>query len=100
MSASHAASAPRSFAICTAFVVAQGLDLWTTQVILAHGGSEANPFMRMFGDMWPLAKLCLVAIALAYLPKLRPRWAMFFLGLTSVPVINNVIQLLIEGLVP
>lgn len=47
-------------------------DVWTTNAILRQGGYERSPVMRkamgLFGTLWPVPKIGIVAAAAYYAP--------------------------------
>jgi hypothetical protein len=71
-------------------------DLMTTNIILAHGGGEANPFMHFaqtwLGPWWLIPKLGLTLIAMWLLKRTdNLRHIIFIIAIMAMPVINNLI---------
>jgi len=71
-------------------------DLVTTNVILNHGLSELNPFMRLaqtwLGAWWLIPKLGLTFVVMWLLSRSNKLYHIAFaIALFSTPVLNNLI---------
>lgn len=79
-----------------AYFIVGCADLMTTNIILSHGGGEANPFMalsqELLGTWWLIPKLCLTLLVLWLLSRSnKPSHIAFTVALFSTPVINNAV---------
>ena len=71
-------------------------DLVTTNVILSHGLSELNPFMRLaqtwLGAWWLIPKLSLTFVVMWLLSRSNNLYNIsLVVALCSTPVLNNLI---------
>ena len=80
-------------ALLTAFGALQIADIITTKRVLDNGGWEANPFgvlaMGLLGTYWPIPKIALMAVCLAYMVRWKPRHVAPFVALMGLVVANN-----------
>ena len=85
------------------FVLLQLTDVFTTNSVLAAGGSEANPVMAAAmatcGSFWWLPKLAiaLTCTLMFILVQGRTRYAVAAVALTSVAVLINASNLVVVG---
>ena len=79
--------------LLAAFGALQIADVITTKRVLDNGGWEANPFgvlaMSHLGPYWPIPKLALMAVCVAYMIRWKPRYVAPFVALTGLVVANN-----------
>jgi hypothetical protein len=80
-------------ALLTAFGALQIADIITTKRVLDNGGWEANPFgvlaMGLLGTYWPIPKIALMAVCLAYMIRWKPWHVAPFVALMGLVVANN-----------
>jgi hypothetical protein len=64
--------------LLAAFGALQIADVITTKRVLDNGGWEANPLavstMALLGSCWPIPKLALMAVCMAYMTRWKPRY--------------------------
>ena len=76
-----------------AFSALQIADVITTKRVLDNGGWEANPLgvsaMALLGTYWPIPKLALMAVCVAWMIRWKPRYVAPFVGLMGLVVANN-----------
>ena len=77
-------------------LIVEYADLVTTNVILSHGLSELNPFMRLaqtwLGAWWLIPKLSLTFVVMWLLSRSNNLYSIsLVVALCSTPVLNNLI---------
>ena len=77
-------------------LIVECADLVTTNVILDHGLSELNPFMRLaqtwLGEWWLIPKLSLTFVVMWLLSRSNNLYNIsLVVALCSTPVLNNLI---------
>ena len=77
-------------------LIVECADLVTTNVILDHGFSELNPFMRLaqtwLGEWWLIPKLSLTFVVMWLLSRSNNLYNIsLVVALCSTPVLNNLI---------
>jgi hypothetical protein len=86
------------FSLCKAILLAafsalQIADVITTERVLDNGGWEANPFgvlaMALFGTYWPIPKLVLMTICMAFMIRWKPGYVAPLVALMGLVVANN-----------
>jgi len=79
--------------LLAAFSALQIADVITTKRVLDNGGWEANPLavsaMAFLGTYWPIPKLALMAVCVAYMIRWKPRYVASFVALMGLVVANN-----------
>lgn len=84
---------PYQVILLAAFGALQIADVVTTNRVLQNGGWEGNPLwnwaMSLFGSYWPIPKLILMAVCLAFMGRWKPRYVAPFVALMGVVVANN-----------
>ena len=79
--------------LLTAFGALQIADVITTKRVLDNGGWEANPLgvlaMAVLGTYWPIPKLALMAVCVAWMIRWKPRYVAPFVALMGLVVANN-----------
>ena len=81
--------------LLAAFSALQIADVITTNLVLGNGGWEANPIgilaMKALGPYWPVPKLALMAVCMAYMIRWKPRSVAPLVALMGLIVTNNVV---------
>ena len=77
-------------------LIVECADLVTTNVILDHGFTELNPFMRLaqtwLGEWWLIPKLSLTFVVMWLLSRSNNLYNIsLVVALCSTPVVNNLI---------
>ena len=77
-------------------LIVECADLVTTNVILDHGFTELNPFMRLaqtwLGEWWLIPKLSLTFVVMWLLSRSNNLYNIsLVVALCSTPVLNNLI---------
>jgi hypothetical protein len=79
--------------LLAAFSALQIADVITTMRVLDNGGWEANPLgvlaMALLGTYWPIPKLVLMAVCVAWMIRWKPRYVAPFVALMGIVVANN-----------
>jgi Domain of unknown function (DUF5658) len=79
--------------LLAAFSALQIADVITTKRVLDNGGWEANPLgvlaMALLGTYWPIPKLALMAVCVAWMIRWKPRYLAPFVALMGIVVANN-----------
>jgi hypothetical protein len=79
--------------LLAAFSALQIADVITTKRVLDNGGWEANPLgvlaMALLGTYWPIPKLVLMAVCVAWMIRWKPRYVAPFVALMGIVVANN-----------
>jgi hypothetical protein len=79
--------------LLAAFGALQIADVITTKRVLDNGGWEANPLavlaMALLGNYWPIPKLILMTICMAWMIRWKLRYVAPFVALMGLIVANN-----------
>jgi Domain of unknown function (DUF5658) len=81
--------------LLAAFGALQIADVITTKRVLDNGGWEANPLgvldMALLGTYWPIPKLVLMTVCVAWMIRWKPKYVAPFVALMGIVVANNVL---------
>jgi hypothetical protein len=80
------------------FVIIEGADAWTTNILLSHGGGELNPFMALFqtsmGNLWVIPKMGLALVVASLLSRSKkPLHIAGVVAFCATAVVNNFIAI-------